>query len=101
MARGVVTRTVTGVEVSIKVVDPATEQVVADKIVLNKSKALETPEGMKKAISKALADGKILVSVGEATEINKCYALETSKFMELAHEVDPNTRKATGDADNQ
>lgn len=92
MARGVVTRTVTGVEVSIKVVDPTTEQVVADKIVLNKTKAFETPEGMKKAISKALTDGKILVSVGEATEINKCYALETSKFMELAHEVNLKTR---------
>lgn len=95
MARGVVTRTVTGVEVSIKVVDTNTEEIVEDKIILNKTKAIETVEGLKKAITKALPSDKILVSVGETNEINKCYALEVSKFMELAHEVDPKTRTAT------
>lgn len=94
MARGVVTRTVTGVEVNIKVVDTNTEEIVSDKIILNKTKAIETVEGLKKAITKTLPSDKILVSVGESTEINKCYALEVSKFMELAHEVDPKTRTA-------
>lgn len=94
MARNLVTRTVTGVEVSIKVVDTAQETIVEDKIVLNKTKAIETPEGLKKAIGKALPEGKVLVSVGEKQEINKCYGLEISKFMELAKELDPVTRAA-------
>lgn len=92
MARNMVTRTVTGVKVNIKVVDPTTEQVVADSVVLNKCKAIETPEGLKKAVGKALPENKVLVSVGTTEEINKCYGLEISKFMELAQEIDPISR---------
>lgn len=92
MARNFITRTVTGVKVNLKVVDVATEQVVEDSVILNKSKAIETPEGLKKAVGKALPEGKVLVSVGTTEEINKCYGIEVSKFMELAVELDPVTR---------
>jgi hypothetical protein len=92
MARNFITRTVTGVKVNLKVVDVATEQVVEDSVILNKSKAIETPEGLKKAVGKALPDGKVLVSIGTTEEINKCYGIEVSKFMELAVELDPVTR---------
>lgn len=92
MARNFITRTVTGVKVNLKVVDVATEQVVEDSVILNKSKAIETPEGLKKAVGKALSEGKVLVSVGTTEEINKCYGIEVSKFMELAVELDPVTR---------
>lgn len=92
MARNFITRTVTGVKVNLKVVDVATEQVVEDSIILNKTKAIETPEGLKKAVGKALPEGKVLVSVGTTEEINKCYGIEVSKFMELAVELDPVSR---------
>lgn len=92
MARNFITRTVTGVKVNLKVVDVATEQVVEDSVVLNKSKAIETPEGLKKAVGKALPEGKVLVSIGDTEEINKCYGIEVTKFMELAVELDPVTR---------
>lgn len=92
MARNLITRTVTGVEVSIKVVDTAQETIVEDKIVLNKTKALETPEGLKKAVAKVLPEGRVLVSIVSKQEINRCYGLEITKFMELAHELDPVTR---------
>ena len=92
MARNFITRTVTGVKVNLKVVDVATEQVVEDSVVLNKSKAIETPEGLKKAVGKALPEGKVLVSIGTTEEINKCYGIEVTKFMELAVELDPVTR---------
>lgn len=92
MARNFITRTVTGVKVNLKVVDVATAQVVEDSVVLNKSKAIETPEGLKKAVGKALPDGKVLVSIGTTEEINKCYGIEVTKFMELAVELDPVTR---------
>lgn len=94
MARNLITRTVTGVEVTIKVVDTAQETIVEDKIVLNKTKALETPEGLKKAVAKALPEGKVLVSIVSKQEINRCYGLAITKFMELAHELDPVTRAA-------
>lgn len=92
MARNFITRTVTGVKVNLKVVDVATEQVVEDSVVLNKSRAIETPEGLKKAVGKALPEGKVLVSIGTTEEINKCYGIEVTKFMELAVELDPVTR---------
>lgn len=92
MARNFITRTVTGVKVNLKVVDVATEQVVEDSVILNKCKAIETPEGLKKAVGKALPEGKVLVSIGETEEINKCYGIEVSRFMELAVELDPVTR---------
>lgn len=92
MARNFITRTVTGVKVNLKVADVATEQVVEDSVILNKSKAIETPKGLKKAVGKALPEGKVLVSVGTTEEINKCYGIEVSKFMELAVELDPVTR---------
>lgn len=92
MARNFITRTVTGVKVNLKVVDVASEQVVEDSVVLNKSKAIETPDGLKKAVGKALPEGKVLVSIGTTEEINKCYGIEVTKFMELAVELDPVTR---------
>ena len=102
MARGMVTRTVTGLEVNIKVVDTATEQIVEDTVVLattctSKNEAGESVLDMdkvKKAVTKALSDDKILVSIVNTTTINKCYGVPTAKFMELAVELDPNTRSA-------
>ena len=92
MARNFITRTVTGVKVNLKVVDVASEQIVEDSVILNKSKAIETPEGLKKAVGKALPEGKVLVSIGTTEEINKCYGIEVTKFMELAVELNPVTR---------
>lgn len=90
--RNLITRTVTGIEATVKVVDRETEQVITEKIMLNKTKALETDEGLKKAVTKALPDGKVFLSVVEKQEINKCYGVEISKFMEIAQELDPVTR---------
>lgn len=100
MARNMVTRTVKGLEVNVKVVDTATEQIVADKVVLastctSKNEAGESALDMdkvKKAVTKALPEGKILVSITDVTNIDKCYGVPTAKFMELAVELDPATR---------
>jgi len=92
MARNMVTRTVHGTEVEVKVVDKATEQVVQDTVVL--SKKFDDEEKLKKAVAKALTDDKILVSIVGTTEVEKCYGIPTAKFMELAIEIDPKTRTA-------
>ena len=100
MARNLVTRTVKGTEVVAKVVDAATEQIVSHSLTLAKSfitvnEAGETVvdnDKLKKAVTKALPEGLILVSIADAKEINKCYGVPTDKFMELAVELDPATR---------
>ena len=88
--RNTVTRTVHGMEVKIKVVDKATEQIVEDKIIIDKP--YRDTEKLKKAVTKALDESKILVSIVETTVIDKCYGVPTDKFMELAVELDPKTR---------
>ena len=92
MARNMVTRTVHGTEVEVKVVDKATEQIVQETVVL--SKKFDDEDKLKKAVSKALADDKILVSIVGTTEVEKCYGIPVAKFMELAIEIDPKTRTA-------
>ena len=102
MARNMVTRTVKGTEVTLKVVDAATEQIVPHILALAKSftstdeagNSVVDTEKLKKAVIKALPDGLILVSISDTKEINKCYGVPTAKFMELAVELDPTTRSA-------
>lgn len=102
MARNMVTRTVKGTEVSLKVVDAATEQIVPHTLTLAKSFTSTDEEGntvvntdkLKKEVTKALPEGLILVSIADTKEINKCYGVPTAKFMELAVELDPTTRSA-------
>lgn len=102
MARNMVTRTVKGTEVVAKVVDAATEQIVAHTVTLAKSFTSTDAEGntvvntdkLKKEVTKALPEGLILVSIADTKEINKCYGVPTAKFMELAVELDPATRSA-------
>lgn len=87
-----VTRTVHGTEVEVKVVDKATEQIVQETVVL--SKKYDDEDKLKKAVSKALSDDKILVSIVGTTEVEKCYGIPVAKFMELAVELDPKSRTA-------
>ena len=92
MARNMVTRTVKGTQVSIKVVDTATEQIVEDSVIISKGKKELDSDKLKKAVTKALPEGKILVAITGTTDVEKCYGIPTAKFMELAVELDPSTR---------
>lgn len=103
MARGMVTRTVKGTSVEVKVVDTATEKIEQETVLLTKSFTTTDDEGntsitdeakLKKAVAMAIPEGKILVSIVAATEVNKCYGVPTAKFMELAVELDPDNRRA-------
>jgi hypothetical protein len=103
MARNMVTRTVRGTQVTVKVVDAASEQIVQETIVLGRDYTttdeagnitIEDEAKLKKAVAKAIPEGKILVSIVSATPVNKCYGVPTAQFMELAVELDPETRRA-------
>ena len=96
MARNMVTRTVKGTEVTLKVVDAATEQIVPHTLTLAKSftstdeagNSVVDTEKLKKAVTKALPEGRILVAIVSSEPVEKCYGIPTSKFMELAVELD-------------
>lgn len=93
MARNLVTRTVHGTQASLKVVDKATEQIVEDSMVLSKSfDAID--DKLKKAVTKALSEDKILVAITNIEKVDKCYGVPVAQFMELAVEIDPKTRTA-------
>lgn len=95
MARNMVTRTVHGTRVTIKVVDTVTEQIVEDTIVLNKGYS-EIDDTLKKAVSKAIPSDKILVNISAIESVNKCYGIPVADFMAQAIEIDPATRTALG-----
>ena len=92
MARNMVTRTVHGTEVAVKVVDTETEQIVQETVTL--SKKFEDSDKLKKAVTKALPEGRILVAIVSTTDVEKCYGIPVAKFMELAVELDPKSRTA-------
>ncbi len=90
MARNMVTRTVHGMEVSIKVVDTSTEQIIEDTVTLSKS--YDDDAKLKKAVTKAIPDNQILVAITGTTQVDKCYGLPVADFMAQAIEIDPKTR---------
>lgn len=90
MARNMVTRTVKGTEVNIKVVDTETEQIIEDTVVL--SKAYDDDAKLKKAVAKAIPENKILVAITGTTPVEKCYGIPVADFMAQAVEIDPKTR---------
>lgn len=93
-----VTRTVKGTEVAVKVVDASTEQIVQETVVLPKK--YDDADKLKKAVAKAIPEGKILVSIVSTQVVEKCYGVPVTKFMELAVELDPKSRTAV-EADDE
>lgn len=99
MRRDMVTRTLLGTKATVKVVDPATEQISKTEVLVNKAFHSTDDPKLMKAIKKVLADNLIVIKIESVEECNKLYGMDTSKFMELAMELDPETRKvlATGE----
>ena len=92
MARNMVTRTVHGMEVSIKVVDTSTEQIIEDTVTLSKS--YDDDAKLKKAVAKAIPENQILVAITGTEQVEKCYGIPVADFMAQAIEIDPKTRTA-------
>lgn len=87
-----VTRTVLGTEVTVKAIDPETEEIKEVQVLLSKRYTIDDPK-LDKVVRKNLDKSLVLVSIKGVKEMNKLYGLDTSKFMELALELDPETRK--------
>ena len=98
--RDMVTRTVVGTKAVCKVVDPQSEEITVKAVMLTGSfTAIEGEEAkpLVKAIKKALADQYVFIKVESVEDCSKLYGLDTPKFMEMAVELDPVTRKPIGE----
>lgn len=93
MRRDMVTRTVIGTEVDVKVVNTSTDAITVEKVKLNKAFADITDKKLMNAVKKALTTDVVVIKIEAITPMNKLYGLDTSKFMEQAIELDPKTRK--------
>ena len=92
MRRDMVTRTVLGTEVTVKVVDTENDTIITETVKLGKAYDKEDPK-LEKVVRKTLPANRVLVSITEVAPLSKLYGLDTAKFMELAMELDPETRK--------
>lgn len=95
MRRDMVTRTVIGTKALVKVVNSATDSISIEEVMLGKAYTDTTDPKLVKAVKKALADKTdlVVVAISSVEEVNKLYGLDTPKFMEMAVELDPKTRK--------
>ena len=95
MRRDMVTRTVIGTKAFVKVVNSTTDAITIEEVMLGKAYTDVADPKLAKAVKKALADKTDLVvmAITNVEEVNKLYGLDTPKFMEMAVELDPKTRK--------
>ena len=93
MRKEMVTRTVIGTEVAVKVVNTATEEITSVTVKLNKAFTDTSDKKLINAIKKALPTDVVIIKVESLIPMNKLYGLDTATFMEMAIELDPTTRK--------
>ena len=88
-----VTRTLIGTEATVKVVNTATDEISTVNVKL--TAAYDDPKDTKlvKAIKKVISEDLVIIKVESLQPANKLYGLDVNKFMEMAVELDPTTRK--------
>lgn len=102
MRRDMVTRTVIGTVVDVKVVNTATDAITVETVKLNKAFTDTADKKLTNAVKKVLPADVVIIKIESIAPMNKLYGLDTAKFMEQAVELDPKTRKplAQGDAED-
>lgn len=93
MRKEMVTRTVIGTLATVKVVNQSTDAISVEKVKLNKAFTDVADTKLAKAVRKALSDDLVIIKIEAIEPMNKLYGLETAKFMQMAMELDPTTRK--------
>ena len=93
MRKDMVTRTVVGTQAIVKVVNTATEEITRENVILNKTFTETSDKKLINALKKSLSADVVIIKVESLVPMNKLYGLDTAKFMEMAVELDPTTRK--------
>lgn len=91
MRRDLITRTISGTKATVKVINPATDEISTRDIML--SKVLEGDK-LEKAVRKELTPDEAFVAITASERVDKLYGITPSDFMAHAIELDPATRDA-------
>lgn len=94
MRRDLITRTISGTKATVKVINPATDEISTREIQL--SKVLEGAK-LEKAVRKELTSDECFVAITASEKVDKLYGITPSDFMAHAIELDPATRNALTD----
>ena len=89
-----ITRAVDGTKATVKVVSRSTNEIFTKEVVLSKDFTGDTKKLFKECV-KALSNDEdlVIINVENVEKVHKLFGLDTAKFMELAIELDPETRK--------
>ena len=87
-----VTRGIDGTKATIKVINTATDEITTKDVVLSKDLTGDVKK-LNKAVVKTLEEGEVLIRIESAEVVHKLVGMDMAKFLELAEELDPKTRK--------
>ncbi len=92
MRKEMVTRGIDGTKATIKVINTATDEITTKDVVLSKD-LTDDAKKLNKAVVKTLEEGEVLIRIESAEVVHKLVGMDMAKFLELAEELDPKTRK--------
>lgn len=89
-----ITRAVDGTKATVKVVSRSTNEIFTKEVVLSKDYTDDSKKLFKECV-KALASDEdlVIINVENVEKVHKLFGLDVAKYMELAIELDPETRK--------
>ena len=89
-----ITRAVDGTKATVKVVSKATNEIFTKEVVLSKDYTDDSKKLFKECV-KALSNDEdlVIINVESVEKVHKLFGLDVAKYMELAIELDPETRK--------
>lgn len=89
-----ITRAVDGTKATVKVVSKATNEIFTKEVVLSKDYTDDSKKLFKECV-KALSNDEdlVIINVEKVEKVHKLFGLDVAKYMELAIELDPETRK--------
>lgn len=89
-----ITRAVDGTKATVKVVSRSTNEIFTKEVVLSKDFTDDSKKLFKECV-KALSNDEdlVIINVENVEKVHKLFGLDVAKYMELAIELDPETRK--------
>ena len=89
-----ITRAVDGTKATVKVVSRSTNEIFTKEVVLSKDYTDDSKKLFKECV-KALSNDEdlVIINVENVEKVHKLFGLDVAKYMELAIELDPETRK--------
>lgn len=92
MRKEMVTRGIDGTKATIKVINTTTDEITTKDVVLAKDLTADAKK-LNKAVVKTLEENEVLIRIESAEVVHKLVGMDMAKFLELADELDPKTRK--------